>query len=79
MYCISGGIVHTFLTLALDGGGLWASRPGRFTPDERAPATHWLRRLGGSHSWSERDGEGIKIPALTVKSNPGRLSRKSKK
>jgi hypothetical protein len=30
------------LTLALDGGEWSASRPGRFTPRERAPCTNWI-------------------------------------
>jgi hypothetical protein len=30
------------LTSALDGGEWSASRPGRFTPRERAPGTHWI-------------------------------------
>jgi hypothetical protein len=30
------------LTSALDGGEWSASRPGRFTPRERAPRTHWI-------------------------------------
>jgi hypothetical protein len=30
------------LTSALDGGEWLASRPGRFTPRERAPGTHWI-------------------------------------
>jgi hypothetical protein len=30
-----------FLTSALDGGELSALRPGRFTPRERAPGTHF--------------------------------------
>jgi hypothetical protein len=29
------------LTSALDGGEWSASRPGRFTPKERVPGTHW--------------------------------------
>jgi hypothetical protein len=33
---------HIFLTSALAGGELSASRPGRFTPEERAPGTHWI-------------------------------------
>jgi hypothetical protein len=33
--------VHS-LTLILDGGEWSASRPGRFTPKERAPGTHWI-------------------------------------
>jgi hypothetical protein len=34
--------IHLFLTSALDGGEWSASRPGRFTPGERAPGTHWI-------------------------------------
>jgi len=37
-----GGVevkLHTFLTSALDGGERWASRPGRHSPEERAPRT----------------------------------------
>jgi hypothetical protein len=30
------------LTSALDGGEWSASRPGRFTPRERVPGTHWI-------------------------------------
>jgi hypothetical protein len=30
------------LTSALDGGEWSASRPGRFTPRERAPGTRWI-------------------------------------
>jgi len=30
------------LTSALDGGEWSASRPGYFTPRERAPGTHWI-------------------------------------
>jgi hypothetical protein len=37
----SGGIAQPFLTSALDGVGRTASRPGRFTPGERAPGIHW--------------------------------------
>jgi hypothetical protein len=40
-----GGVdvqIHIFLTLALVGGEWSASRPGRFTPGERAPGTHWI-------------------------------------
>jgi hypothetical protein len=34
--------IHTFLISALDGGDWSASHPGRFTPGERAPGTHWI-------------------------------------
>jgi hypothetical protein len=33
---------HVFLTSALVGGEWLASRPGRFTPGERAPGTHCI-------------------------------------
>jgi hypothetical protein len=39
-----GGVdvqIHIFLTSALAGGVWSASRPGRFTAEERAPGTHW--------------------------------------
>jgi len=35
--------LHSLLTSALDGGEWSASRPGRFTPKERASGTHWIR------------------------------------
>jgi hypothetical protein len=36
-----------FLTSALVGREWSASRPGRFTPGERAPGTHWIGGLVG--------------------------------
>jgi hypothetical protein len=39
----SGCIAPTFLTSELDGGEWSDSRPGRFTPGEIAPGTHWIR------------------------------------
>jgi hypothetical protein len=33
--------MHSFIS-ALDGGEWSASRPGRFTPRERAPSIHWI-------------------------------------
>jgi hypothetical protein len=35
-------IYHIFLTSALVGGEWSASLPGRFTPRESAPGTHWI-------------------------------------
>jgi hypothetical protein len=35
------------LTSVLDGGDLLASHPGRFTPSEGAPSTHWIGRWVG--------------------------------
>jgi hypothetical protein len=40
-----GGVgvqIHIFLTSALVGVEWSTSRPGRFTPGERAPGTHWI-------------------------------------
>jgi hypothetical protein len=40
-----GGVdvyIHVFLTSALIGGEGSASRPGCFTPGERASITHWI-------------------------------------
>jgi hypothetical protein len=34
--------IRIFLTSALVGGERSASRPGRFTPGERVPATQWI-------------------------------------
>jgi hypothetical protein len=35
--------IHVFLTSAQGGDERWASRPGRFTPGERAPCTYFIR------------------------------------
>jgi hypothetical protein len=43
-----GGVdvkIHIFLNSALDGSEWSASRPGRFTPRERVPGTHWIGDL----------------------------------
>jgi hypothetical protein len=34
--------IHIFFTSPLAGGEWSASRPGRFTPGERAAGTHWI-------------------------------------
>jgi len=41
-YWVRGGIAPRILDLALDGGDWSDSRPGRFTPTERDPGTHWI-------------------------------------
>jgi hypothetical protein len=38
----SGGTAPPFLTSAVDGGDLSASRPGRFTIEERASCSQWI-------------------------------------
>jgi hypothetical protein len=45
-YWGNGGIAHSLIS-ALDGGEWSASRPGRFTPRERAPGTLWIGGLVG--------------------------------
>jgi hypothetical protein len=47
-YWLSGGIVHALFTSVLDGGEWLASHPGRCTPRERVPDTHWI---GGWIRW----------------------------
>jgi hypothetical protein len=52
IHCLKGKVI-------LDLGTKWkwsASRPGRFTPRERAPSTHCIRRLGGLQSRSGHSG-----------------------
>jgi hypothetical protein len=43
---VYGGVdvqIHIFLTSALVGGKWSASRPGLFTPEERAPRIPWIQ------------------------------------
>jgi hypothetical protein len=49
--------LHTFLTLALDGGEWSASRPGRFTTGIRGPGMHWIGGWVGPKTRSGRGGE----------------------
>jgi hypothetical protein len=56
------------LTSALDGGGWSASRPGRFTPRERAPDTHWIGGWVGPRDVLDAVVKR-KIPSSRLKSN----------
>jgi hypothetical protein len=56
------------LTSALDGGEWSASRPGRFTPTERAPGTHWIGGWVGPRA--VLDAVTRKIPSPRRQSNP---------
>jgi hypothetical protein len=62
-------LLHAFLTSALDGGEWSASRPGRFTPRERAPGTHsiggWVGPRAVLNAMVKRE-----IPSPCRKSNP---------
>jgi len=55
-----GGVelqLHAFLNFALDGGEWSASRPGRFTPEEKAPGTRWTAGWVNPQNRSGRGGE----------------------
>jgi hypothetical protein len=61
--------LHAFLTSALDGGEWSASRPGRFTPKERAPGTHRIRGWVGPRAVPDAVVKR-KISSLHRESNP---------
>jgi hypothetical protein len=78
-----GSIGQPFLTSALDGGECSVSRPGRFTPSERAlftqgksPRYPLHKGLDGRQSRSRHPKEQKKSHALR-KSNPGCRVRRS--
>jgi hypothetical protein len=67
-----GGVdveIHIFLTSALVGGEWSASRPGRFTPGERAPGTHWIGGWVGPSAGLD-DVEKIPDPTGTQTPDP---------
>jgi hypothetical protein len=65
-----GGVdvrTHVSLTSTLVGGECSASRPGRFTPEKRAPSIHWIGgqvdpRAGVDHVEEILDPTGIRTP-----------------
>jgi hypothetical protein len=57
------------LVSALDGGEWSASRPGRFTPSERAPGNHWIGGWVGPRAVLDAVVER-KIPSPRRESNP---------
>jgi hypothetical protein len=66
-----GGVdvyIHILLNSALVGGEWSASRPGRFTPGERTPGTHWI---GGwvdiTASLDELKRKLLTLPGLELK------------
>jgi hypothetical protein len=61
-------ITHS-LTSALDGGEWSATRPGRFTPRERASGTHWTGGWVGLRAVLDSVVKG-KIPSFRRQSNP---------
>jgi hypothetical protein len=61
--------LHAFLTSIQDGGEWSASRPGRFTPRERAPGTHWIGGWVGPRAVLNKVVKR-KIPSPRRESNP---------
>jgi hypothetical protein len=72
------------LTSALVGGEWLASRPGRFTPEERSPDTHWIGGLMGPRAGLDdtEKGKVLTVPGLELQplgvpvSIPTELSRR---
>jgi hypothetical protein len=69
----SGGISPLFLTTALDAGEL-ALRPGRFTPKEIAPCTHWIENMVGPTVGLDAVEKRTILPRR--ESNPNRPARR---
>jgi hypothetical protein len=61
--------VKVFLTSALGGGEWSTSHPGRFTPRERAPGTHWIGGWVGPRAVLDTAVKR-KIPNPRRESNP---------
>jgi hypothetical protein len=72
----SEGIAPTFSTSALDGGDWSASRPRRFSPQEKSPRLPLDRLLCGPQSQSGRCGEDKNL-LHGWESNTGRPARSS--
>jgi hypothetical protein len=68
-YWGSGGSSTHPLTSTIDVGEWSASRPGRFTPREIAPGTHWIGGWVGPRTILEAVVKR-KIPSLHRESNP---------
>jgi hypothetical protein len=68
-YCGVEEDLHAFLTSTLNGGEWSASRPGCFTPRERAPGTHWIGGWVGPRTCMDVVAKR-KIPSLCRDSNP---------
>jgi hypothetical protein len=60
----NGGIAQLFLTSALDRCELSPSRPGRFTPGESVPTTHWIEGWVGPRAGLSLAPAGNRIPVV---------------
>jgi hypothetical protein len=70
----SGGIAPPIFTSALDEGQRPASSPDLFTPEERAPGTHWIGGCVGLRA-DLGPTKKRKISYFCRESNPGRPAR----
>ena len=61
--------LHSFLTLALDGGEWSISCSGRFIPLGKSHQYHLCRRMGGC-SWARHSGRKITVMLLLLGSEP---------
>jgi hypothetical protein len=78
MYGAVDALVHVFLISAVVGVEWSASRPGRFTPGERAPGTQWIEGWVGPRTGPNDAEKAIffTLPGLELRplSSPGRGS-----
>jgi hypothetical protein len=65
--------IHVFLISALAGGEWLASRPGRFTPGNLAPRTHWIGGWMGPRAGLD-DVEKRKFLATGTRTSTSRSS-----
>jgi hypothetical protein len=61
---------HSWPRHYIYGGERSASRPGRFTPRERAPGTHWVEGWVGPRAGLDTAVVKRKIPSPCRDSNP---------
>jgi hypothetical protein len=68
--------IQVFFSSALAAGEWSASRPGRFTPAERAPGTHWIAGWVDSTAGLDdlEKGKFLTLLGLELRS-PGRPAR----
>jgi hypothetical protein len=59
--------LHLFFGLGTNGGEWLASRPGRFTPKERAPGAHWIGDWVGPRAVLDAVIREIRMDRVTVR------------
>jgi hypothetical protein len=62
-----------FLTSALDGGEWSASRPDRFTSEERDPGTHWIGGWEGLRAGLDAVKKRKILPLPGIEQGPSSL------